>query len=209
MPLRNLLILSSLIIALLTPAAGSETSKTRATVDPVYQLSPFDLLTITVYGQGDLTSEQRITDKGSISMPLLGELIIGGMTVSSAQKRIESAFIEQEYLVKPVVTISIKEFSPKVVTVLGEVTSPGSIEIPNGRNGLPIQIAIAQAGGLPGAAAKSDVKVRRAHNDGDASRSEGEVVNVSAILEASGQGKTGKSYLVMPDDIIFVPRRLF
>ena len=100
----------------------------------LYLLSPFDMVSISVYGQKDLSSSQRITDEGAVSVPLLGDILVGGNTVSQAQKLIERAFIEQLYLVNPVVTISIDEFSPKVVTVLGEVEKPGSIKIPPGRN---------------------------------------------------------------------------
>ena len=168
----------------------------------IYKLAPFDTLSISVYGQGDLSSEQRVTDIGTVSIPLLGEITVGDMTVSQAQKAIETAFIEQRYLVKPVVTISITEFSSKVITILGEVGSPGSIAIPTGRNTLPIQIAIAQAGGFTTASAKGDVKVTRKKAGG---KEVSEVVNVSAILDSSA----GETYLIHTDDIIFVPRRLF
>jgi protein involved in polysaccharide export with SLBB domain len=105
-----------------------------------------------------------------------------------------------------VVTISIEAFSPKVVTVLGEVEEPGSIAIPEGRNGLPIQVAIAEAGGFTGAAQKTEVQLKRAAlPSGDAGSSQ--VVNVSALLQSNSKQKN--SVLAGPDDVIFVPRRLF
>jgi polysaccharide export outer membrane protein len=177
-------------------------------VTNAYLLSPFDKIVISVYGQEDLKSEQRVSDQGAISMPLLGDVTIGGLAVYQAQKLIEKAFVDQRYLVKPVVTISIEEFSPKVITVLGEVEKPGSIEIPAGRNGIPIQVAIAQAGGFTGAAQKGDVKVTRTSIGADAKEISFEV-DVAAILQAGGKSKTEQLFLSLPDDIIFVPRRLF
>ena len=171
-----------------------------------YLLSPFDRLSISVYGQEELKSEQRVSDQGAVSIPLLGEISVGGLTVSSAQRTIEKAFIEQRYLVKPVVTISIEEFSPKLVTVLGEVSEPGSIVIPEGRNGLPIQVAIAEAGGFTGAAQKNDVQVKLAGNRKGQRKTATIIVNVGEILNANSGGD---GYVVGPDDIIFVPRRLF
>ena len=67
-----------------------------------------DKLVISVYGQPDLVSQQRISDEGTVSIPLLGEMTIGGLTVSKAQKFIEAALIERRFLVSPVVTISIE-----------------------------------------------------------------------------------------------------
>jgi polysaccharide export outer membrane protein len=187
---------------LFAQAIAADTSESS-----VYLLSPVDKLVISVYGQPDLSSEQRISDEGTVSIPLLGETRIGGMTVSKAQKLIEAAFVEQRYLVTPVVTISIEAFSPKVVTVLGEVEEPGSIAIPEGRNGLPIQVAIAEAGGFTGAAQKSEVQLKRAAQPGADPAGDSLVVNVSKLLGSKSNNKSAVT--AGPDDVIFVPRRLF
>jgi protein involved in polysaccharide export with SLBB domain len=184
----------------------SETKVYRA-VEVVYKLSPFDLLRVTVYGEKDLESEQRISDKGMLSVPLVGEVPVGGLTVSEAAKKIERSFVEQQYLRHPIITISIKEFAPKIVTVLGEVESPGSIEIPPGRNGIPVQIAIAGAGGFTGTAKTTEVNVTRAAAiTGQRGRA---VVNVDEMLKSKGSSASNSVFLVFPDDVIYVPRRVF
>ena len=193
-----------LFLCFVTSVACAEESETLSTA---YLLSPVDKLTISVYGQPDLQSEQRISDAGTVSIPLLGEIIIGGLTVSETQRKIEAALISERYLVRPVVTISIEEFSPKVVTVLGEVESPGSIKIPDGRNGLSVQVAIAEAGGFTGAANKTEVQLQRASTVSQLESPETLIVNVSELLQVSDRPK--KLTLAGPDDIIFVPRRLF
>ncbi|MDQ8195944.1 polysaccharide export protein [Coraliomargarita sp. SDUM461004] len=170
-----------------------------------YLLSPFDRVSISVYGEPELQSEQRVSDEGTLSIPLLGEIAVGNLSVSKAQKVIETAFIEERYLVRPVVTINIVEFAPKVVTVVGEVARPGSIEIPPGRNGLAIQVAIAEAGGFTGAAQKGQVSVERKGADGSKTTFE---VDVNAIFKAEGKNAE-EVFVVLPDDIIFIPRRLF
>ena len=175
----------------------------------LYLLSSFDKVSISVYGQQDLSSSQCISDEGAVSVPLLGDILVAGSTVSQAQKLIERAFIEQLYLVNPVVTISIDEFSPKVVTVLGEVEKPGSIEIPPGRNNLPIQVLIAEAGGFSGAAQKTEVHVNRETLQIDAFKKKTIIVDISAMLEMSGDGLVNNVFFVQPGDIVFVPRRLF
>ena len=182
-------------------------AKVNQAVEVVYQLSPFDLLKVTVYGENDLDSEQRISDKGMLSVPLLGEVSVGGLTVSSAAKRIESAFVSQQYLRHPIITISIIDFAPKVVTVLGEVQSPGSVEIPPGRNGIPVQIAIAGAGGFTGTAKTSEVNVTRAA--AGKSKKIRTVVNVDKILKSRRGSSSELGFSVRPDDVVFVPRRVF
>lgn len=205
--MRRLVFFSYLGVLLLPGSFLFAQPQTGATAESsVYLLSPVDKLAISVYGEPDLSSEQRISDQGTVSIPLLGETRIGGLTVSDAQKQIEAAFTAQRYLVKPVVTISIEAFSPKVVTVLGEVEKPGSIAIPEGRNGLPIQVAIAEAGGFTGAAQKTEVQLKRAALPG-AGAGSSQVVNVSALLQSNSKQKN--SVLAGPDDVIFVPRRLF
>jgi polysaccharide export outer membrane protein len=189
----------SFLLAQLEKATSAEST--------VYLLSPVDKLAISVYGEPDLSSEQRISDQGTVSIPLLGETRIGGLTVSDAQKQIEAAFIKQRYLVNPVVTINIEAFSLKVVTVLGEVEEPGSITIPEGRNGLPLQVAIAEAGGFTGAAQKNEVTLRRATKPGQEKAGDTLVVNVNDLLQSKNR-QTNVVYAA-PDDVIFVPRRIF
>ena len=191
-----------LFLYFVTTVAFAEESETLSTA---YLLSPVDKLTISVYGQPDLQSEQRISDAGTVSIPLLGEIIIGGLTVSETQRKIEAALISERYLVRPVVTISIEEFSPKVVTVLGEVESPGSIKIPDGRNGLSVQVAIAEAGGFTGAANKNEVQLQRAVKNDQSIKEKSITVNVNELLLS----KSIKTIIVRPGDIIYVQRRLF
>ena len=196
-----------ILVLLYSITLVAKDTATDGYVSSAYLLSPVDMLMVSVYGQPDLDSQQRISDAGKVSIPLLGEVSIGGLTVSAAQKKIEADFTSEQFLVRPIVTISILEFSPKVVTVLGEVERPGSIKIPVGRNSLSVQVAIAEAGGFTGAAQKTEVQVQRASTTSELESPETLIVNVSELLQASDRPK--KLTLAGPDDIIFVPRRLF
>ena len=196
-----------ILVLLYSITLVAKDTATDGYVSSAYLLSAVDMLMVSVYGQPDLDSQQRISDAGKVSIPLLGEVSIGGLTVSAAQKKIEADFTSEQFLVRPIVTISILEFSPKVVTVLGEVERPGSIKIPVGRNSLSVQVAIAEAGGFTGAAQKTEVQVQRASTTSELESPETLIVNVSELLQASDRPK--KLTLAGPDDIIFVPRRLF
>jgi protein involved in polysaccharide export with SLBB domain len=172
----------------------------------VYKLSPFDLVKVSVYGQDDLACEQRISDKGILSMPLLGGILVGNSTVSEAEDLVEQVFVQQQYLRNPVVSISIQEFAPKMVTILGEVEQPGAIAIPPGQNGVPLLVAVAGAGGFTGTAKLTQVRVTRASRG--AVPQQIDIVNAGKLLDSIETGQS-RSMVVHPDDIIFVPKRVF
>lgn len=172
-----------------------------------YPLRPFDQVTVQVYQQPDLSSTQRISDVGTIALPLLGEVKIAGLTTSKAQKKIAQAFIDEEYLVKPVVTVRIDSFTSQTVTVLGEVSSPGQIIFPDGVQKLPIQEIIAKAGDFSDIAKDNNVRIER--------RVPGQkepkiyIIDVEEIIESTNSDGAVEAFLVEPGDIIFVPRRAF
>ncbi len=179
----------------------------EAASPPPYFLSPFDTVRISVYGQPDLNTTQRISDAGLVAMPLLGNIRIGGMTVRDAQKTIRNAFIEEELLRDPVVSLAIEEFAPKQVTLLGQVNRPGAITLPSGSNSIAIESAIAMAGGFTGTARRTRVRVTR--HDAAEDRERVFQVDLDEILEQSDGDFSSTTFRVYPDDIIFVPQRLF
>ena len=191
---------------------GAGRTRTRSTQkvyqapEVVYKLSPFDLVRVTVYGQDDLACEQRISDKGILSMPLLGGILVGNSTVSEAEDLVEQVFVQQQYLRNPVVSISIQEFAPKMVTILGEVEQPGAIAIPPGQNGVPLLVAVAGAGGFTGTAKLTQVRVTRASRG--AAEQQIDIVNAGKLLDSIETGQS-RSIVVHPDDIVFVPKRVF
>lgn len=208
-------LLPVLVLACVIPLdviLGAGRTRTRSTqkvyqAPPVvYKLSPFDLVKVSVYGQDDLACEQRISDKGILSMPLLGGILVGNSTVSEAEDLVEQVFVQQQYLRNPVVSISIQEFAPKMVTILGEVEQPGAIAIPPGQNGVPLLVAVAGAGGFTGTAKLTQVRVTRASRG--AVPQQIDIVNAGKLLDSIETGQS-RSMVVHPDDIIFVPKRVF
>ena len=208
-------LLPVLVLACVIPLdviLGAGRTRTRSTQKVyhsppvVYKLSPFDLVKVSVYGQDDLACEQRISDKGILSMPLLGGILVGNSTVSEAEDLVEQVFVQQQYLRNPVVSISIQEFAPKMVTILGEVEQPGAIAIPPGQNGVPLLVAVAGAGGFTGTAKLTQVRVTRASRG--AVPQQIDIVNAGKLLDSIETGQS-RSMVVHPDDIIFVPKRVF
>lgn len=56
-------------------------------------LGPSDVVKITVYGNPDLTLETRVSQSGTISFPLLGQVKVGGLAVSAAEARLAGLLV--------------------------------------------------------------------------------------------------------------------
>lgn len=172
-----------------------------------YPLQPFDSISVSIYNQPDLSASQRISDIGTIALPLVGEIKIAGLTTSEAQKTIASAYIDQEYLVNPIVTVTIQSFTPQTVTVLGELGGGGQVQFPDGVQELPIQEVVAKAGDFSGIAKSTQVRVERKITGEEKPKIF--IVDVKTIIESTKDGEAVDTFMIRPGDIIFVPRRAF
>lgn len=119
-----------------------------------YSLGPGDLLSINVFGEDDLSLKKiRISTNGTISFPLLGEILVRNMSANE----LENTLIRQlkdGYLKKPVVTVSVIEY--RLFYINGEVKKPGGY---NFVEGLTIQKAVALAGGFTERASKDKITI--------------------------------------------------
>ena len=131
-----------------------------------YALGNNDLILVTVYQNKDLTTLARISDD-KIQMPLIGDVSVGGLTVREAQDKIAGLYAGG-FLINPNVSIFIKEYHSKKITILGEVKKPGLYELTGDATLLEI---ISKAGGLTEKAGDEAV-IKRAEggeNEGGAS----------------------------------------
>ncbi len=170
-----------------------------------YLLTSKDLLKIKVLGHKDLDTEQRIDGSGSIAMPLIGKIKIVNIPLRKAELMIRNAYIEQRFLRNPQVSMLIEEYSPKEISALGELVKPGRIEFPIERNYIDIVEAISRAGGFTNIARSSSVVVTRVRDN----REEKITIDVERIIENRSSSSNNEIYKVYPNDIIFVPKRVF
>jgi polysaccharide export outer membrane protein len=125
-----------------------------------YHVGPKDLLEIRVLEIPDLNVERRVSDNGAIDVPLLGEFAVGGMTAAEIKARLETT-LTSKYVNRANVSIVVKEYANRPVSVVGAVKKAGSLNI-SGRWSL-LQ-AISAAGGLSSDAGKKIYVLRRAEN---------------------------------------------
>src|SRR5690349_2965637 len=88
-----------------------------------YKLGSGDTISVRVLGEDDLRREKvRLSDAGTISFPILGEIRVKGLTAGAVEDHITRG-LKGRYLVNPQVTVSIDEYRPFFVN--GMVEKPG------------------------------------------------------------------------------------
>jgi polysaccharide export outer membrane protein len=131
-------------IALLGPAI-------QANAAPRETLGAGDTIRVTVFQNPDLTTEVRISERGTIVFPLIGEVVLGGMTPAGAGSRIATQLKQGGVMKDPQVSVSIVQVRSRQVSVLGNVVRPGRYALDD--TSLTLTDILALAGGIsPGGA---------------------------------------------------------
>lgn len=162
-----------------------------------YVLGAGDTIRISVYQNPDLTLETRVNDNGSISYPLLGDIKLGGLSVSAAEKKLAGGLRDGNFLKQPQVSILVMQVRANQVSVLGQVNRPGRYPLEAGTTRL--SEVLAQAGGII-AIAGSDMVVVSGKRDGKAFRKE---IDFPQVFAASG---TVDDFPLENGDAIWVDR---
>ncbi len=129
-----------------------------------YEVGPGDVLEVNVFGNDDLSRIPTVQTNGAISLPLLGEVQVAGLTVGEVQRKITN-LLAKDYLVNPQVEVKVREFQSQFVSVVGEVNSPGRKPI---RGRMRLIDALVESGGFK-PTASAEVMITRTDGtfDGD------------------------------------------
>lgn len=125
-----------------------------------YRIGPKDLVEIKVFEVPELNLERRVSDEGSINLPLIGDVPAMGLTNSELADRLK-ALLESRYVQRASVSVFIKEFRSRPITVMGAVRNPGNLAF-SGR--WTLLEAISAAGGLADNRGDVIFVLRRAEN---------------------------------------------
>ena len=184
-------IVGALLFAILVLAACTKTSvlggdAPRATVvlDDSYALGPGDELNIVVFNHEDLSGNFIVSEAGTISLPLVGEIRAAGRT-TGAVRQDYADHLSNGYLISPRVSANISTYRP--FFIIGGVKRPGAYPY---QTGMAILHAIALAGGHSELAIRDDPPLLK--------RASGALVS----------GETVSVYTqVFPGDIVEIPER--
>lgn len=161
-----------------------------------YLLGPGDVVRVSVFQIPDLTTEVRVSESGSITFPLIGNVAVGGQSMAAAEKLIAEKLKAGGFVAQPQVTMLLVRAAGSQVSVLGQVNRPGRfpIEIANYR----LTDALAIAGGIT--ASGADQVTLIGMRDGKQTRIE---VDLPAMIQ---QGKLEQNVAVLGGDLIYVHR---
>jgi polysaccharide export outer membrane protein len=113
-----------------SPEGGSQAGAALNAANPAATVMPAeigagDVLDISEFHAPELHSVVRVSDAGTVALPLAGEVRIGGMNERTAAQAIDAALIARGMLLHPQVNVLVTAFAGRDVSVLGEVARPG------------------------------------------------------------------------------------
>jgi len=173
-------------VSLQLPTAGDED----------YRLAAKDQISVTVFGQKDVTRTLRVSQSGTITMPLLGEVKAGGLSPAELERKIEDG-LRGRYLINPRVTVAVAEYQGRQVAVVGAVNQPGAYLLK--ANHTTVLNALSEAKGVKDGADRIAYVVHARPRPGEP---QPVMVYLDMLLR---QAHPAYNVVVEPGDSIFVP----
>jgi protein involved in polysaccharide export with SLBB domain len=165
--------------------------------DELMRLGPNDIVRARVYGHPELSTPEsddltgtRVDPDGSLALPLIGSVDIGGLTLDEARDVIRTAYAS--FMHEPQVEVSVVEYAARRFYLYGEVLKPGPVPFDRPLN---VYQALAFGGGFSRHADRAQIVLLRARPEG---------VDVH-VIDGESPDESGLVAL-MPDDFLFVRR---
>lgn len=121
-------------------------------------VGPGDLFEVSVLGEKDLPKEYRVQPDGSVDFPYIDRVTVAGLEPQQIEELIKHQLEEKKILVNPQVTLVVKQYNSKKVSVVGAVQKPGSLPW---SEGMKLVDAISLSGGLTSLADGDRVRITR------------------------------------------------
>ncbi len=178
-----------------TATAGTETtlSAKGAAVTSEYKVGEGDVLHINVWKEPDLSKSVTVRPDGNISMPLINEVKVSGMTTAEISRLLGGKL--KAFLVDPQVNVEVAEIHSRRVFITGEIARPGSYQLSGPTTVLQF---IAQAGGFTPFAKRKKIVILRKQN--------GQEFRLSFNYPEVASGhKPEQDVTLIPGDTVVVP----
>jgi polysaccharide export outer membrane protein len=177
------------------PALAQQVAQ-QALAQQQYLIGPGDILRISVFKNPDLSLDARVSEAGTLSYPLIGSVPVGGLTLSAAEKKLAELLREGGFVLNPQVNILVTTALAGLVSVLGEVKTPGRYAIEAAGGHLSGMLAV--AGGI--APTGADIVIVSGLRGGKPFRREIDIVAMSLGSNAADD------ILLSGGDTLFVNR---
>jgi polysaccharide export outer membrane protein len=159
------------------------------------QLGAGDVVRITVYNNPDLSLETRVSEAGTISYPLLGEVGVQGLAPSAASKKIAGLLEKGGFIRNAQVNMIVTVMQSQQVSVLGQVNRPGRFPVDGIRN---LTDVLALAGGVSADAGDAITLIR--NRNGENTK---QVIDLIDMVRSNG---TPGNVAILAGDVIYVER---
>jgi polysaccharide export outer membrane protein len=185
--------------ALLPLHAQPQAPATATQPNGDYLLQPQDLLRMQVFQEPDLLREVRISQEGTINLPLIEQVDLRNKTLRQAEQLIRDRY-DRDFLVNPQITLVVVEYAKRTVNVLGNVNMPGAVPFPQ-EGKLNLIDAITRAGGFNRLADRKRVKLTRTI-DGKTETFE---INADQLMN---KGASAEKWVLQVGDTVYVSERV-
>lgn len=191
-----LAVLATISAAVLSPSSdASGGAPGGLPIDMV--IGPQDLLEVRVFGMPELTMERRVDPDGTITFPLLGQVGVGGLTSRQFEDLLATLLQARDLVRDPQVSVTIKQYVSRRVSIQGAVTKAGPYEMMGQRTLLEM---IGEAGGLSDRAG-TRIYIVRIDATGTEQRIE---IDAEKLIY---EGDPAQNMVLEAGDIVMVPFR--
>jgi polysaccharide export outer membrane protein len=167
----------------------------QVNVDPSdYLLGAGDLIQVTVFESEELNTKVRVSSRGFITLPLLGQVRVKGKTARDAEVHIEDLY-RANFIKNPHVSLFVEEHVNQRITLIGQFAKPGSYDYLSKMRLLDV---VALAGGVREEAGHT-AQIRRRSQSG---QSHTILIDLDKILI---DGQNELNIEMKGGDVVFVP----
>jgi polysaccharide biosynthesis/export protein len=163
---------------------------TAGIADSAFVIGPDDVLAISVWENKELEQVVTVRPDGKISLPLVGEVQAGGLTVAALTAKLDELYSETTKGARA--TVSVREIRSRPIYFVGGVVKPGPIQL---TQDLRLLQAIAVAGGLAPTADLESASVVR-----------GDKQIPVDFVKLVQKGDVSQNILLLPGDTIVIPQ---
>ncbi len=177
-----------------TPRAYRRAMRAGSALQSEYRVGVEDILYISVWQNEDLNEVLGVRPDGKISVPLIGDVFVAGLTIPEIDEEITNRL--KEFIRFPEVSVSLRKLGGSKVIVLGQVRAPGVYMITGEKTILEV---IAIAGGFTNDAVSNSIVLVR----GGLEKPQARRLNLKKTL----RGADFKDNIpLQSEDIIYVPK---
>ena len=177
---RGLLLFAAIVLAV--GCFGGRPAAPKNLPAPVLSttVGPGDVFEVFVVGEKDLPKEYRVQPDGTVDFPYIDRLDVKGKEPQDIARAIKDQLEKKQILRDAQVSLIVKQYNSKRVTVIGQVAKPGSIPW---TEGMKLVDAVSQSGWFTPLADSNHVILNRAGGGKTVTA----VISVDAITDGAQQ----------------------